>query len=199
MKTLFNRRATGALVALGALALPGAAAAQQMAETTTSLHLRTGPGVGYEVATTMPAGAEVALGGCEANGRWCQVSWQDFNGWASSRYLSASREGETMMLSRGFDLFPTVEFTGDTAMMDVETSGAMTAPAGTAPPQRVGNYVGANPTDMRYVDGEVVVGARLPRSIPLEAVPNYRDDYTYVNGRIVMVDPRTRAITYVYG
>ena len=49
------------------------------------LNLRSGPGTGYRVVDTMPAGAYVNVIGC--NGNWCRVNWHGRVGYASANYL----------------------------------------------------------------------------------------------------------------
>ncbi|WP_349369269.1 SH3 domain-containing protein [Salinarimonas sp.] len=68
----------GLLLAAAAWAVP--------VETTTGLNLRAGPGVGYRVIATMPAGEVVDLRGCD--GAWCVVAYRGALGWASGRYLA---------------------------------------------------------------------------------------------------------------
>ncbi len=214
--TTLSKARTGALLAtIAAVALPGAAAAATSAETTTALNLRTGPGPQYEIATTMPAGADVALGGCEASGNWCQVSWQKYDGWASSRYLRAAVGGETVAVREGYGSFPTVTFDRDTAVataggavVGALVGGPVGAVAGGAagaayselddPPDRVDTYVRERPGDPVYLEGEVVVGAGVPREVQLSPIPQYDYQYAYVNGQRVLVDPDTRQIVYVY-
>lgn len=55
---------------------------------TTPLHMRTGPGTGYPVITTMPDGAVVDVRGCVRGYDWCRVDWAGFDGWASANYLA---------------------------------------------------------------------------------------------------------------
>ncbi|NKM88626.1 SH3 domain-containing protein [Rhizobium laguerreae] len=59
------------------------------AVTQADLNLRTGPGVGYQPVTTVPAGRTVAVIGCLDLGRWCDVSWNGYRGWLSGTYLGA--------------------------------------------------------------------------------------------------------------
>ena len=68
-----------------ALSLPGSAAAEMAAATTTDLNLRTGPGTGHGIIMAMPAGAYVTIHQCGAG--WCEVSYGNRTGWASQRYL----------------------------------------------------------------------------------------------------------------
>jgi hypothetical protein len=65
-----------------ALILPAEAFA---AYTTGSVNLRTGPGTGYGIITTIPGGAAVGVGSCVPS--WCQVNYAGFNGWVSTALL----------------------------------------------------------------------------------------------------------------
>jgi uncharacterized protein YraI len=49
------------------------------------LNLRSGPGTGYRVIDTMPAGSYVDVLGC--TGSWCQVQFAGVTGYASASYL----------------------------------------------------------------------------------------------------------------
>lgn len=53
----------------------------------TNVNLRQGPGTNYPVVTTIPAGAPVAVAGC--NGAWCQVSFQGQGGYIIATSLGA--------------------------------------------------------------------------------------------------------------
>ncbi len=70
----------GSLVALSA----GAAAAAP-AVVDSGLNLRSGPGTGYAVIETLPAGARVDVTGC--TGGWCRVVYDGARGYASREYL----------------------------------------------------------------------------------------------------------------
>jgi hypothetical protein len=65
------------------------------------------------------------------------------------------------------------------------------------PPQTARTYVTSNPIDPIYLEGEVVVGAGVPESVTLQAIPDYDYRYVYINGQPVLVDPGTRQIVYV--
>jgi uncharacterized protein YraI len=67
------------------------------------------------------------------------------------------------------------------------------------PPQTVVTYVQQQPQPQPvYLTGEVVVGAGLPPEIVLYPVPDYQYPYAYINGQMVLVDPTTRTIVYVF-
>ena len=84
LKTLKAHKSLKALaIAAGALLLSGGIAAA--ATVTNDLNLRSGPGTGYRVIGTMPAGAYVDVIGCD--GSWCRVNWRGAVGYASASYL----------------------------------------------------------------------------------------------------------------
>jgi uncharacterized protein YraI len=70
---------------VGGLAWSAAEAAPGVA--TGNVNMRTGPGTGYAVITTIPAGAPVEVLGCPS---WCEVAYAGTRGWASSNYISAA-------------------------------------------------------------------------------------------------------------
>ncbi len=74
-------------IAAGAFLLSGGLAAA--ATVTNDLNLRSGPGTGYRVVGTMPAGAYVDVLGC--SGGWCRVNWGGAVGYASASYLAGGR------------------------------------------------------------------------------------------------------------
>ncbi|WP_010657923.1 SH3 domain-containing protein [Brucella anthropi] len=66
--------------------------------TTGNVHLRTGPGTGYQTITTLPAGSKVNLRRCVSS--WCQVRALGTTGWVSARYVSRSvTGGPTIIIS----------------------------------------------------------------------------------------------------
>ena len=72
--------------------LGAGAALAAPAMATSTLNLRTGPGIGYPVETAMPAGAVVDVAGCTRGYGWCRVNWNGYEGWVVSDYL-AYRDG----------------------------------------------------------------------------------------------------------
>ena len=66
------------------------------------------------------------------------------------------------------------------------------------PPADVQSFVVSHPLTPVYLNGEVVVGAGLPQSVPVAEVPGYDYQYAYVNSVPVLVEPSTRQVVYVY-
>src|SRR5687768_5169724 len=73
------------LGAAGFLMATGGIASAVPAVVETDLNVRTGPGPGYAVIDTMPAGASVEVIACYSG--WCEVVWQGYDGFASRAYL----------------------------------------------------------------------------------------------------------------
>ncbi|YBV95738.1 SH3 domain-containing protein [Phyllobacteriaceae bacterium JZ32] len=67
-------------------ALFSTSALAEIAYTTGSINVRTGPSAGYARVATLPAGADVDVGAC--SGGWCRISTGGIRGWVSARYLS---------------------------------------------------------------------------------------------------------------
>ena len=72
----------GALAA-GLLASSGAFAEE--AVTTDDVNMRAGPGTGYAVLLTLPAGAPVDVQGCDAG--WCRIVYRGRLGYVSQSFL----------------------------------------------------------------------------------------------------------------
>ena len=67
-----------------------------------------------------------------------------------------------------------------------------------APPPTVRGYVVSHPVTPVYLNGEVVEGVGLPPDVALAPIPGSQYQYAYVNNVPVLVEPQTRAVTYVY-
>lgn len=74
---------------LAAGALLVSAGIASAATVSNDLNLRSGPGTGYRVIDTMPAGAYVNVIGCSDS--WCRVNWHGRVGYASASYLGGGR------------------------------------------------------------------------------------------------------------
>ena len=91
MNKLTMLAAAGTVLALG-----GIASAQTLAQATTELNVRAGPGSQYPVVGVLAAGQDVAIKGCLANGRWCSID----EGWVFADYLSGDFGGGRVVLSQ---------------------------------------------------------------------------------------------------
>jgi len=198
-----------AAVAAGAALSAPATAATTIATATIPLNIRSGPGPQYEVIGAIPDRGRAAIIGCIQGSLWCQVSYDGRQGWAYSKYLSARLSGRSLIVAEDLNDIPAVTY-----RTPVETVGsAVPAPAVTGtvierpvtaqplvitPPPAVQSYVYEHPVAPVYLNGEVVQGAALPRSVALAPVPGYEYQYAYVNSVPVLVEPQTRQVEYVY-
>lgn len=208
--------AAGTLVALATPAL----AQSTTVSATTDLNVRAGPGSTYPVVGVIPADGSATLSGCTEAGSWCQVTVDGTQGWAFAEYLTTDVEGETVtIVTRRTEIgVPTVVYEEEDG--EGEVAGAATGavagaiiggPVGAAiggaaglaagaiidPPEERIEYVRSNPVDPIYLEGEAVVGARLPETVELQTIPEYEYNYVYVNGQPVLVDPSNREVVYV--
>ncbi len=216
MKNMFK---TAGLALATATLLTGTALAQVAVQSTTDLNVRAGPGPQYQVVGVIPAGGEASVAGCTSTGKWCNVSVGSVQGWAYADYLTASVEGQAMVVTKlpQGQAVPVVEYDEAAGAATGAVGGAVVGAliggpvgaaiggaagaaigANTPPPERVRTYVTENRVDPVYLDGEVVVGAGLPDTVQLRTVPDYEYNYVYVNGVPALVDPGTRRIVYVY-
>ncbi|MFL5258639.1 MAG: DUF1236 domain-containing protein [Hyphomicrobiales bacterium] len=196
---------------MAAASLPNSAFAAADAIALTDLNLRAGPGPNYDVVGVIEANAPARVKGCIEGSLWCQVSVQGATGWAYSKYLAMERDNKRLIISESakeLDV-PTVGFEAPAGTVAGTVAGALVAgpvgavvgaAVGTAasPPAKVRTYVSEHRVDPVYLEGETVVGAKVPETVELYDVPEYEYRYTYVNRVPVLVDPRNREIVYVY-
>jgi uncharacterized protein YraI len=206
-------------------ALAGVAAADQAVTSTTDLNVRAGPGPQYPVVGMIPGGGNATLDGCVKGSKWCMVAFQGGSGWVFSDYLTADMSGSRVVVTERLADVPTVQYedTGAGAAAGLTTGaiagaiiggpggaiggaiigGAAGGVAGGAietavsPPDTVRTYVRERQVDPVYLDGEVVVGAKLPESARLYEIPDYQYRYVYLNNQRVLVEPGSRRIVYV--
>jgi len=205
----------------------GGAFAQSMVTATSDLNVRAGPGPQYPVVGMIGVDTQADLEGCEEASKWCLVSVDGMQGWAYSDYLIAEYQGRDMVVTERvpeagipvatYERSRGSEAGGAAGLATGAVAGALIAgPLGAAvggiaggavggsagslidPPRpEVREYVESNRVDPVYLDGEVVVGAGLPDSVPIYDIPEYEYRYVYVNGQPVLVEPDTRRIVYV--
>ena len=216
-----------ALAALSTVGFSGAALAQSTTATaTTELNIRSGPGPHFPSVGFIAAGESATVEGCLDASKWCQVTANGVSGWSYSDYLTADVSGSVVALTDRSPSFgiATVTYQDDGSAAGGAVAGAATgavvgalvggpvgaivggavgttsgATAGAIidPPEVARTYVTANPLDTVYLDGEVVIGAGVPDTVALQAIPDYQYRYVYINGQPVLVDPGSRRIVYV--
>lgn len=195
----------------------GLARAEEMSATTINdIEVRTGPGQQYPSVGTATRGSEATLDGCLEGSRWCRIDVNGMRGWVYAQYLSVEQDGNPVVVEEhSTDLgVPVVTYkqegptdtvvTGSVAP-DVaqpgpgdELIGPVDEVDAITPPETVQTYIEANPVRTVQLQGDVVVGATLPRGVAVRQIPDYQYSYVDVNGRRVLVDPGTHRIVYVY-
>jgi uncharacterized protein YraI len=197
------------LAGLMAAALSTTASAAIIASATTSLSIRSGPGPQYSVVAAIPERGRATIVGCIEGSLWCQVSFNGRQGWAYSKYLTATLSGRSLVVSEGIRQFPAATYTAPVATVDsaapppvvtgtIVDRTATGEPLVITPPDTVRDYVVGHPVQPVYLNGEVVIGSGLPPDVALAPVPGYQYQYAYVNGVPVLVEPQTREVAYVY-
>lgn len=201
--------------ALSVIAAPALAAT--MATATTDLNVRAGPGPDFPVQTVIAEDGQATVNGCIENSKWCQVSVNGTTGWAYSEYLVASVDGtQTVIVERpqavGVDR---ITYDGPDGALAGAATGAVAGafiggPVGAAVGGAAGlivgdqidpavtTYVESNPVEPVYLDGEAVVGARVPETVTLYEIPDARYRYVYANGQPILIDADSRQVVYVY-
>jgi len=196
-------------VVIGAVALPTVASAAVVASAITPLNVRSGPGPQFSVVGAIPDRGRATIIGCIQGSLWCQIRYNGKQGWAYSKYLTASLSGRSLVVSEDLTRFPAATYQAPAVTVGSATpqpviTGTLVEPSNTgaplvlAPPQAVRNYIVEHPAQPVYLNGEVVLGAGLPTDVALAPVPGYQYQYAYVNGVPVLVEPQTREVTYVY-
>ena len=215
--------ATLVTTAMAGVSFAQAATATAVAD----LNIRSGPGPQYASVGFIANGESTDVNGCLQGSKWCQVSYDGVTGWSYSDYLTADLSGEAVMLTERYsDVgLATVTYEDDGAAAGGAAAGATggaivgalvggpigavvggvigagsgaTAGAVIDPPEVARTYITSNPQDSVYLDGEVVIGAGVPETVTLQAIPEYDAyQYAYINGQPVLIDPATRQIVYV--
>ncbi|WP_102958049.1 DUF1236 domain-containing protein [Mangrovicella endophytica] len=202
MKSLLTAAAGAALLGL----VSGAASAQTVVAATTDLNVRSGPGPSYPVVAVIAADGAATLRGCIQGSKWCEVDAGGISGWAYGDYLTADVSGSRVVIAEGGAGFetPAVVYeeapAGGTVVVERPVAGTIvrgTAGAAVVPSDTVVTYVRGNAVEPVYLEGEAVVGSRLPDTVELQTIPDYDYDYVYVNGQPVLVEPATRQVVYV--
>ncbi|MBW6507650.1 MAG: SH3 domain-containing protein [Rhodobacteraceae bacterium] len=155
--------------ALLALAASATAAAAVDAVATTWLNVRSGPGGGFAVVTTLAPDTIVTVTECQDNG-WCYVEHSGPSGWVSSTYLAAPSTGGGGAASTDPDckMSLTLGPSGPSLSL-VCGDGSMTLPLpGTTPPEPPPPPVGDQAcfyTDPNYAGQEFCYGVGTLNSL----------------------------------
>lgn len=178
-----------------ALAFPGFANAH--------LNLRSGPSTHYPIVATMDYGARLEVHGCLEDVTWCDVNWGELRGWASADYIDVDETTavKPLPLARNDIGIPIVTYEAVDAVIPTFVGTIVPVNAyveAIEPPVEVTSYVTAQVIDTVHVTGEVVVGAVVPETVPLYAVPQSKYTFANLNGQNVLVTNDTRQVVYVY-
>ena len=92
-----NYRRFRAWLFMAALALPASALAQ-VAYTTQNVNVRAGPGRDYPLVAWIVPGTRVAVAGCLADLKWCDVIIGATRGWVYARFLSYPYENRSVVI-----------------------------------------------------------------------------------------------------
>lgn len=212
--------------AIATIGFAGVASAETEAVAGTDLNLREGPGVQYAVKGVITGGDDVTVMGCIEEANWCEVSYNDMEGWAYGDYLAAKigeefqplyahREevGVTVIEAPASDAPTQGQNTavgaGTGAAMGALIAGPLGAVVGgaiggaagsaaTEPEPAVVTYIDANPQESVMLDGEVVIGAGVPEAVTLYEIPDQPYRYVVINEQRVLVNPEDRRIVYIY-
>lgn len=171
---------------------------------TAHLNLRTGPGIQYPVVGVMDRNVPSSITGCLADYSWCAVTVAGLNGWASAEYLVTDQDGRIRhILSHGPELgIPVVAAEGVVEVVAPAHVGVVVGADGhveaIVPEPAVVAYIAATPVKTVHVQGEIVVGAIVPATVQLYAVPGSTYGHVVLNGVPVLVDANTRAVVYIH-
>lgn len=212
-----------ASTALAAIAFAGAASAQTAASAATDLNLRAGPQATAEILGVIASGDEVQVAGCLDGSNWCQVTYNDQQGWAYGDYLTttvgdapqplyenrqtvgvaviappATTEAQDTAVGAGSGAAAGALAGGPVGALIGAAIGTVAANAASNPSPEVRTYITSNPQEPVILDGEVVIGAGIPDTVTLYEIPGspeYR--YVTVNSLPVLVDA-DRRIVHIY-
>lgn len=164
--------------------------------------LTCGPGTNYAVVTTINHKQPLVVHGCLKDITWCDVNWGELRGWADAHYIDVDEtEGIKTLPNAADDVgIPVVTYTAVNAV-EPEFVGAVVGVnevvQAISPPTHVNAYVSEQTVSNVLVTGEVVVGAEVPTTVPLYAVPQSEYSFTRVNGQNVLLN-NSRKVVYVY-
>lgn len=184
----------------------------------TDLNLRMGPGPNYQIAAVIPAEGTVDVRGCVAEGAWCEVTFEGQTGWAYGAYLLHGDVAVIEAPDVEVVQYETTDNAEGAAMIGTATGATIGmlvgGPIGAVIGGVVGGgmaggaaevteettvYVRENPVDPVFLEGEVVVGAKVESdTVTYHTIPsNERYTYANINGNLVLVDPETHTIVQI--
>jgi uncharacterized protein YraI len=166
------------------------------------LNMRAGPGTNYAIVTVINHNDRLEVHGCLKDISWCDVNWGELRGWAAGEYIDVDEsDGIKVLPNAGSEIgIPIVTYTAVNAV-EPEFVGTVVGVSAlveaVSPPAAVHAYVTEQTVTSVLVTGEVVVGAVVPTTVPLYAVPQSQYSFTRVNGQNVLLN-NERKVVYVY-
>ncbi|MFK0162420.1 DUF1236 domain-containing protein [Rhizobium sp. NPDC090279] len=193
----------------------GLAQAEMSATTASDIEVRSGPGAEFPTVGVATRGSEATLDGCIEGSRWCRVDVNGMRGWVYAQYLNVEQDGAAVVVQDHRDdlgipmityeqtdpvetgsVQPVQPGPNDQLLGPVDQSGGDVVAI--TPPDEVRSYIDDNPVDTVQLNGDLAIGATVPRSVEVHRIPDYQYSYVEVNHQPVLIDPGTRRIVYVY-
>ena len=211
------------IASVAAVLMSGSAAlAQQTVVASTDLNVRAGPGPNYEIVGVIGADQQASVEGCAQGSKWCRVTFSGGSGWAYSDYLIGTFDGREVVFTERANTVAVIDQSSNAGAAAGAATGAIAGaliggPIGAAVGGIAGgtigagadvaiesshrDYIVAHPVDPIYLDGEVVVGARVPSTVTLRTIPatggGAELSYANINGQYVMVESGTGRIVHI--
>ncbi|OCX66077.1 hypothetical protein BFP70_08160 [Thioclava sp. SK-1] len=170
-----------------------------------------GPGEDYDVAISIPAGAQVDVDGCLDGATWCQAEYMGTIGWMPAANVgidTAKVQTLTVVDTHNSEkgavagavmagAAASIVGTPVAGILAATAVGGVAGGAVTPPKAEVISYVESHPVEPVFLGGEVKTGMAVPADIEVIPVPDADFAYLNVNGETVIVTPDSKEIVYV--
>lgn len=193
----------------------GAALAETSAKAMTDLNLRAGPGPMFKIVDVIEADETVTVTGCVETADWCKVVLEDQEGWSYAPYLKVEgteapleevakaqsvavveftdKSDEAALVSGGIGAIAGALIAGPAGAVAGGVLGGVAGDLAVKPEVKV--YAAEHPVEPVILNGEVVVGAKVPNDVTVYEMPEFAEyAYLNVNGDTVIIDSDTRKI-----
>lgn len=204
------------MVSVTALILgSGAALADTSAKAMTDLNLRTGPGPMFKIVDVIKADESVMVTGCVETADWCKVVLEGREGWSYAPYLVlevsesaldeaveaesvavvefSDKSDEAALVSGGLGAVAGALVAGPAGAVAGGVLGGIAGDLAVKPEVKV--YATEHPVEPVILNGEAVVGAKVPSDVTVYEMPEFAEyAYLNVNGDTVIIDSDTRKI-----
>lgn len=115
-----------------------------------SVNMREGPGTSHGVITVVPAGASVDVTACES---WCQITYGEYQGWVSARYIDIVDEGAAISDPEALQTVSQVSGDGGPSPLTTEELEVLVAPIALYPDELVALVIAASLYPVDIVQG----------------------------------------------